>query len=283
MKALALFLLFLSSISSADDTNRESSAVPTEQRSTEYERFASRSIGHNLSANNYTLRKSQWSLGTLYAAYGLAENLSIGVSPFVFLQFGMMNLMARYAIPISSKEKIGFDVAYFKTSGGNSIDRESCTRDENSMNITCKQVAYRDRFMMEAFTIKATYSRVITDFYRFNSTLSYFYYLDERMPFSFRMDPANSDPFALNLTSLHEFKINKFIFINLEGGLWGLNYEYPYYHTGLTINLQTESVLVGAGVSTTFSPSFPREDAREFVNYDSRYSVHPEVQIQFFF
>ncbi len=244
--------------------------------------FGSRSLGHNLSTNNNTLGQRETSIGTLFVAHGITDQLSIGSSVFVLAEYEMFNAMARYAFPISDKEKIGFDVAYFKTFGGNARTSETCF--DTGSGIECSLSAtYYDGFIMEAINGKFTYTNLITNYYRFNTTLSYFYYFDDRMPFSFRMDPANNDPFTLNLTSLHEFKVNKHFFVNLEGGLWGLNYNYPYYHTGITLNLQARNVLVGAGVSTTFSPAFPRERARSFAGYDSRYSIHPEVQLQFFF
>jgi len=103
------------------------------------------------------------------------------------------------------------------------------------------------------------------------------------MPFSFRMDPANSDSYTINLTSLHEFRLHETLFINYEIGFWGFNYQYPYIHTGLSLNVQKDFWLIGIGASTTFSPSFPERRARYFVGYDSRMSIHPEIELQVFF
>lgn len=236
-----------------------------------YDEFGSKSIGHNLSSNNNTLYDREWSIGTLYAGYGVTDDLTIGTSLFVLTEYEMFNLMTRYAWDVSFTERLGIDLAYFKTFGGEVYYDEF------------EQRTYYTDFIMEAVNAKFTYSNQFNNFYRFNTTLSYFYYFDERLPFSFRMDPANNDPFTINLTSLHEFKLNQNLFINLEAGLWGLNYKYLYYHTGASINLQNEILLLGAGVSTTFSPTFPSEEAREFVRYDSRYSIHPEIQMQVFF
>lgn len=250
--------------------------------------FGSLSLGHNLSTNNRTLRKGQWSLGTLYAGYGLTDNWTVGTSTFVTLQFEMFNLMSRYKIPLSSTQTLGFDVAYFKTFGGKAYQYKYCSefqQVEESFVCTWEStspVGY-DGFLMEAISSKLTYSQQMSSRYRFNTTLSYFYYFDDRMPFSFRMDPANSDPFTVNLTSLNEIKLSEKLYLNLEGGFWGLNYEYLYYHTGISLGIQNKQGLVAIGVSTTFSPTFPKEQAKQFVSYDSRQSIHPEIQMQLFF
>lgn len=251
--------------------------------------FGSLSIGHNLSANNKTLDENQWTLGTLYTAYGINDRWSLGTSFFVLTSFKMYNIMTRYAVPISSKEKIGFDFAYFKTFGGREVLNEYCLTEvglSDDGGLICGETATfksYSGFVMEALNSKFTYSYQVNNFYRLSSTLSYFYYFDERMPFSFRMDPANSDPFSLNISTLNEFKVDDQVFVNAEAGLWGLNYEFLYYHAGLSVGVQNNQSLVSLGVSTTFSPTFPKERAKRFVGYDSRFSVHPEIQIQLFF
>lgn len=251
--------------------------------------FGSLSIGHNLSTNNRTLNEGQWTLGTLYNAYGITDNWNVGTSTFVVLQFAMLNLMTRYTIPIDDKQKIGFDFAYFKTFGGSEVKNIYCTTytENPDGSIDCLEsqdfgTTY-DGFLMEAVSGKITYSNQLRSNYRFNTTLSYFYYFDDRMPFSFRMDPANSDPFTINLTSLNEIKLSERFYLNLEGGFWGLNYEYLYYHAGVSLGIQNKEGLIAIGASTTFSPTFPVEQAKQFVGYDSRRSIHPEIQIQLFF
>ncbi len=247
--------------------------------------FGSYSIGHNLSTNSRTLNEGQWSLGSLYFGYGISDNFTVGTSLFVINSFKMANVMARYGFDISSNERLSFDFAYFKTFGGRvKTYPESCYFFEKSKETRCYQFSPQAvGFVMEAINMKATYTKKILDWYRANSTLSYFYYIEELMPFSFRMDPANPDPYTINLTSLHEFRLHETLFINYEFGFWGFNYQYPYIHTGLSINVQKDFWLLGIGASTTFSPSFPEKRARYFVGYDSRMSIHPEIELQVFF
>lgn len=228
--------------------------------------FGSRSIGHLVTTNNNVLRKGEVSVGTLYAGVGVTDKLTVGTSPFVLMAFNMYNFLARAAQDVSKNERIGFEFEYFKTFETGEGERSS-----------------RYDFQMEAWSSKITYSHRLLNWYRANLTGSFFYYIDETWPFSLRMDPANTDRYACNLTSLHEIRLSRNIFINLEGGFWGLNYTYPYYHAGATLNLQNDRFLFGIGASTTFSPSFPEEKARSFAGYDSRQSVHPELQMQAFF
>jgi hypothetical protein len=288
MNKLLVFLVTITLATSAYGQSVETEFSDIED-SSQTDDFGSLSIGHNLSTNNRTLNEGQWTLGTLYNAYGITDNWSIGTSTFVILQFQMLNLMTRYTIPIDDKRKIGFDVAYFKTYGGSEVKNVFCdsfiTNPDGSVECTntIDLGTEYDGFLMEAISGKITYSNQLLSNYRFNTTLSYFYYFDDRMPFSFRMDPANNDPFTINLTSLNEIKLSDRFYLNLEGGFWGLNYEYLYYHAGVSLGIQNKDGLMAIGASTTFSPSFPVAQARQFVGYDSRGSVHPEVQLQLFF
>ncbi len=246
--------------------------------------FESLSVGHNLSSNTRTLDENQWSLGTLYLGYGLTDQLTFGLSPFVLYQYKMNNFMLRQNFKINQRLRLGFDFAYFKTFGEEYEEITYCSYAMSIEDSICTQrKEHTAGFSMEAMNLKSTLSYLIQPFYRLNTTISYFYYINEDMPFSFRMDPANNDKYALNLTTLHEFRMSKNIFINLEAGFWGLNYQYLYYHSGLTLNFQNERLLFSLGASSTFSPSFPVERARTFVGYDSRSSIHPEIQVQTFF
>ncbi len=248
--------------------------------------FGSYSVGHNLSTNGRTLKKKQASIGTLFFAYGLTDNWTIGTSPFVYQTFGMLNLMSRVGFRLSKNHRLSFDYAYFKTIRGREVTYEDeCYFDETNQVETCYgPQTYLYGFWMEAVNFKATYSYQAAKYYRFNTTASYFYYFDDREPFSFRMDPANGDPYTINLTTLHELRLYDQLFFNFEIGVWGFNYQYPYLHTGATLNFQLENWLIGLGGSTTYSPGFPVSSTKWFRGgYDSRYSVHPEFEIQYFF
>jgi hypothetical protein len=233
-------------------------------------RFNSRSMGHLVTSNNNTLKKGEVGIGTLYAAYGISDQWTFGTSPFAYFMFDMYNFQSRWAWKLNKDEKFGFEFEYFKT-----YKKEPANYQE-----------YGDgsyNFQMEAWDTKWTYTRQILPYYRFNSTASYYYYIDDTRPFSLRMDPQNSDRYAINLTTLHEFQINRNAYFNVELGLWGMNYTYPYYHVGASLDLQNDSFLFGFGMSSTFSPSFPAEKAKWFAGYDSTASFHPELQIEAFF
>lgn len=253
------------------------------------ESFKSLSMGHLLSSNNTGLAKKQWSLGTMYAGYGITDRWTVVTSPFVLYDFEMLNFQSRYAWDLKNGGRIGFDVGYFKSlENKNSeylaycLSRVPPVPVAECIESTERALGYKN-FKMEAWSLKTTYTHLIHKTYRANVTLGYFYYADDTRPFSFRMDPANDDKYSLSLTSLHEFKISKKRFINLEAGFWGLNYQHPYYHAGLSYGYQTRRWLISLGASSTFNPDFPNEKVRKFAYYDSRFSIHPELQIQRFF
>ncbi len=250
--------------------------------------FQSRSVGHLLASNNQLLEKKQWGLGTMYAGYGVSESTTVAVSPFVLFDFNMINLQTRSVWQLTSTSRFGLDLGFYKSinpekseyhdycvANSPTVPLNNCTENIERM------IGYK-KFKMEALALKATYSQLFGS-YRSSATLAYFHYIDDERPFSFRMDPANSDKYAVSITSLHEFKVGLRRYLSFEAGFWGLNYQHPYYHTGLTYNYQTENWVFSFGASSTFNPNFPKEKVRKFVYYDSRWSLHPEIQIQRFF
>lgn len=250
--------------------------------------FGSRSIGHLVTPNNNTLSQGEVALGTLYLGVGVTDNWTIGTSPFVWANFSMMNILSRWAWDISSHDRMGVELGYFKSFGENQKPgggQQFCQ--EHPEFKQCEGQGRPEggytNFKMEAWDVKLTYTRRMLEWYRASLALTYYHYIDDERPFSLRMDPQNDDMYALNLTSLHEVRLNENWFLNLEGGVWGMNYSFPYLHTGSSIGFQQKSFLVALGASTTFSPWFPKERARQFAGYDSRASYHPELQIELFF
>jgi hypothetical protein len=282
--ALSWLILLLPLFAQTSPQTRE--AFDFNDLETGSDEFGSYSLGHNLSTNSRTLKRGQTSVGSMYIAHGLTNEFSIGVSPFVFSTFEMFNLMLRHGFQLAPDRRLSVDFAYFKTFGNNiqTLPSSDCLYNPQTGDLTCGDRVQVNGFQMEAAKIKLTFSQQVTGFYRFNTTASYFHYWDERSPFSFRMDPANSDDYALNLTTLNEFRLTENFFVNYELGLWGVNYTYPYLHTGLSLGLQSFSFLLSLGASTTYSFSFPEEALLNFpAGYTSRSSLHPEFEIQYFF
>lgn len=242
---------------------------------------SSRSMGHLLTSNNNILSKGEVGVGTLYVGVGISDHLMISSSPFI-QEFDMYNAQLRGAWKLSKDEVFGLEYDYFKTHSDSDIIDESYDWCSAQANPYWCEFGF-DNFKMEAWATKITYSKKWNSFYRTSITTAFFYYIDDSRPFSFRMDPQNDDKYALTLSSLHEFHLHDRFYVNLEAGIWGLNYAFPYIHSGMTLNFQTKRFLAGMGASATFSPHFPKERARQFMGYDSRKSVHPEIQIQAFF
>lgn len=241
------------------------------------------------------LPKNDIAVGTLFVGYGVTDQWTIGTSPFALLTYKMHNWGSRYAIDLSEDDRIIVAVEYFKTYGKENERsrqwREICESDtlygeeyyENYCRGTQYPYGFSD-FQMEAWAYKLNYSLQMASDYRLNVNGSYYYYLDDERPFSLRMDPQNDDKYAVNLTTLHEFRINQKTYFNLEAGFWGMNYTYPYFHFGTSVGFQpSKASLLSAGVSATWSPSFPSQKRKIFNNYDSRLSIHPEIQLQYYF
>jgi hypothetical protein len=284
---LFLILIQLENTAAADSENEPSLAERTtvpKNTSVARDQFGSLSLGHLVTSNNNVLKAGQVSAGSLFAGIGVTDGLMVGMSPFVAATYGMNNFIGRFATNVTSRERIGFDFQYFKTYA------QDPTEHGNPALCKTKPCQIRDEypngfdsFKMEAWDAKFTYSLLVEKYYRFSMTGSFYYYIDDERPFSLRMDPENLDPYALTITTLHEIRLSKGVFINLEGGMWGINYQYPYIHSGCSLDLQYEHFLLGMGASSTYSPSFPEDKAKMFKGYDSRLAVHPEVQIQLVF
>jgi hypothetical protein len=251
--------------------------------------FQSRSVGHLLTSNNQVLQKNHWGLGTMFAGYGITDRWTVATSPFVLFDFNMFNLQSRAVWQLNKKSRFGIDLGYYKSINPKKSEyydyclANSPTTPVDQCTEGIERIVGFKKFKMEAWAFKGTYSQLLTAKYRFSTSLSYFYYTDDERPFSFRMDPANNDKYSLALTTLHEMKVARRGYLNVEVGFWGLNYQHPYYHAGLTYNHQTENWVFAIGASSTFNPDFPRQKIRKFVYYDSRWSLHPEIQIQRFF
>lgn len=240
--------------------------------------FGSRSMGHILASNASTLNKGEFSFGTLYTGYAISDSWTIVTSPFAYLAYDLFTLVSRHGHDISPTERIGFEATHYK-----SVNPKKETRFYDGQFQEATTKTGFDTFKMEASSLKLTYSKLLFPSYRFNLTASYFYYFDEDRPFSLRMDPQNSDPFSVSITSLHEFKVANDFFISAELGSWGLNYHYPYYHVGLSLNMQRKHIYLGIGASATFNFNIPDDKLKKFAGYDSQWSIHPELQAQLFF
>lgn len=286
--AILILFTFINQAAAEDEANtnvaEQTSVTKASGSSVARDRFGSLSLGHLVTSNNNVLKAGQIEAGSLFAGVGLTNELMIGFSPFVALTYEMNNFEVRYATNVSGRERIGFDFQYFKTYGQDPSehgDPSLCRT--NPCQIRDQYPNGFSSFKMEAWDAKVTYSALVTRDYRMSVTGSFYYYIDDERPFSLRMDPENLDPYALTLTTLHEFRLSREFYINLEAGVWGLNYQYPYIHSGFSFDYQYKSLLLGLGASSTWSPSFPVEKAKIFADYDSRLAVHPEVQVQLFF
>src|SRR4051812_42991890 len=97
-----LLLILTPGPATAQDSDSMTSrtSVETGETSTS-SRFGSLSIGHLVTSNNNTLKQNQFGIGTIYAGYGVTDDLMIATSPFVLYTFGMNNGIVRWTHKLS--------------------------------------------------------------------------------------------------------------------------------------------------------------------------------------
>lgn len=224
-------------------------------------------LGHNLGTTTETPPAKTLTLGSYLAAYSPTDELLIGTSTWMMWGYNSYNLVARYGWIREDKtfDALSVQAAYLK-SGHFGPD------------------FYRQEVAMLWLTGKIE----VNPFYDLYITGNYMYFFDETIAFSLRREPFNDEKYQLTLTTLHTLKYNDNWMANLEFGILGLRAKYPQVHSGFSVAYKQPSYLVQLGFTVTSTPynlerlfststnSRPTEDY-----YDA--SVHPEVQLQWFF
>jgi hypothetical protein len=136
-----------------------------------------------------------------------------------------------------------------------------------------------------------TWARKFQPYYTFNISLNYMYFWDEGAPFSLRREPYNNDAYQLSISTLHQFFITKHLMNQLEVGVLGLNYLFPYLQLGASVVFLYDPVSIQLGFSTSWLPSWdwnnipsasPSKPTLGGENTDL-ISLHPEIQLQYWF
>lgn len=119
--------------------------------------------------------------------------------------------------------------------------------------------------------------------------MNYMYFWNEKRPFSLRREPFNNQAQQVTLTSLHQFHFSEQTTLQFELGILGINYVYPNLSAGASwvyFLKNTWSFQVGGSISKRFSgPNYPDyfDTSIAFGENYAYDSVHPEVQIQYWF
>lgn len=228
--------------------------------------YASIIYGHNLSQTIETNKKGEVSLGSYVASYGLADDIMLATSTWLFYDYNSWSLILKKRF-----ESMAIQTAYIKTY-------------EN----------VESYYNMEALVTWFVKKFQPHDLYEISLNLNYMHFFNETIPFSFRREPGNNQPYQYSLSTLHRLTWTSHWGGLLEFGLLGINYKYPQVHSGFGAYYQNEKYLVQLGASMTARPYnverfFSRDrgiqasdslDRNEENYYD--YSLHPEIQFQYF-
>ena len=238
------------------------------------------SFGHNLTATTHVLEKYQASVGGQVLAFGATEDLSIGTSTWLLLDYEMYNAYARYRITKTEDYSQSIQFGYFQT-------------DPASL-----------RYNMKAAWLNWMHGWHSASGYNFFLNFQVHYYIDEVKPFSMRRPRVWRDPTELVLSTLHEVPLANGFYLMGELGILGLARKHPILHTGSSLQWRSESWLVQMGYSMTaafYALATPsqRRDLHQtlglsngenhglgesFSNTIKRdFSIHPELVLQYFF
>lgn len=271
MDARRLFLLFLLIICSwqpaANATVETTQDPATKSGFTMSDRKKSILFGHNLTPTSYSLGRGVATLGNFAAGIGVTDRLIFATSPWMLNSYNMYSGFLRYRGDWSENRRWALQGAHFKTGH-----------------------FYPDIYQMEASSAWFVASQDITPFYTVNLSLNYMYFFDETIPFSLRREPYNDQPYQYSVSSLQEVRLPHGFGICGEMGILGLNYTYPQFHFGASMNHRSRNFLVQLGYSNTATiagiKGLYTQDQANIGRGKTKqidYSLHPEIHIQAFF
>ncbi len=220
------------------------------------------SFGHNLALSDETLKQKDFTFGTYYIGAGLTDKLTVGTSPWMILGYNLDNIIVRYRGDLFQTEFV-HQLAYFKSNEkyGNAYEQTS--------------ISY---WLGKAFK---------TDRYKVVLSLNYMYFYNEERPFSLRREPFKDEAAQFTLSTLHVFEYSEAIYLQLELGILGLNYSYPNLSAGASWFYKPSphwSFQVGGSISKRFTG--PQRTDYVIIKNTENYmgdSIHPEIQVQYWF
>lgn len=239
-------------------------------------------LGHNLAISSETPKAGTVAVGSYLLGYSPSDRLLIGTSPWMIFDYNTYNVVARYNIIRDDSDELTLDGDDSGGSGG-------------AFDALTVQAAYmksgnfaRDFYRQEIAIVWLTGKVAVNPYYDFYITGNYMYFFDETIPFSLRREPFNDEKYQLSLSTLHSLRVNDMFRVSLEFGILGLRSSYPQVHSGASFAMMKKSYLIQLGFSVTATPyNFERffessTNARPEGNYYDA-SVHPEIQLQYFF
>jgi len=235
--------------------------------------FALPTFGHNLSPTTHSLKENQVTFGSYLIGYGLTDHLLIATSPWIYSNYNMSNLALKYTNSLNDRWNYVSQTIYFKTFNG-----------------------FSNRYKMESIMTSLGVSTQISKDVEVTFNFNYMFYWDETLPFSLRRETLNDQPYQYNFTALFEFMPESDLGVLIELGALGINYKYPQVISGFSVHYKMSHFLIQLGISITGTPksyfNSTRYDynqhkiSKEFIDEESvkrDFSIHPEIQLQYFF
>lgn len=245
--------------------------------------------GHNLTITSDTLPAGHCSIGIPVTACGITDGISLGVSPWMYLDYYMWGVAARVLLDEDpDQNRFALQANYFKTYK----DREDAGN-----------IPALSHYQMEAVWLMLIRTWNISPTYRLHLNTHLNYYFDEKLPFSLRRPYLKPTPWQVNLSLLHEVNLAAGWFIYGEMGLIDILRDPIHIHGGASLGKVFGGLSVRAGFSLTgtgsalFSPTARRdyqqslrfsslsgyeaEKDAPLVRYD--YGLHPEFSVQYTF
>lgn len=275
-------------------------------------------IGHNVTPTTETVGAGVFTVGNYAVGVGLSDHLFIASSPWIWVSYNTANFHFKWNADINANSKFAVMGSYFHSYsssplvpeiGGSKVGTRPGgpppTVGGIGTHAAAGQVIYGglNRYQWESASIHLLYSYTFLPWWTSYFNLHYGYFWNDDFAYSIRMDPGNDTIRGqVDATTLSALKLGETGFlINLEAGLLGANYNYPYLQLGTSLAFMSRLWLIQAGASATMQADeaglttgwLPgRYDSRLHVSssknklYYYRYlqtAVHPEIQLQFFF
>lgn len=199
--------------------------------------------GHNLSITSYVLPRGKCAIGLDILSCGVTESLSIGSSPWMWTDYGMISLAVRKKM--SPQGFISaYQITYFDTQ--NNLETYDALTDE---------VRYRSS---GGYKMRALWNQFVKTYnpekhYKLHLNFHVNYYFDDTLPFSLRRPSFDRSPWQVNLSTLHEIHLTRDWYIIGEAGLLDLARNPLHIHGGASIGVLTPRYSIRFGFSLTGS------------------------------
>lgn len=224
-------------------------------------------LGHNLGITTELPEKGTATVGNYLIGYSPTDSCHVGTSPWMAAGYNSYSFLGRC--------KLTDETTFFNSSA---LQLAYIKSDES----------LGDYYRQDIGILWYAIENRINDVYTLFTTVNYMYFWDETYPFSLRREPGNNQPWQISISTLHQVRWTKYTGFHFEFGVLGLNYTTPLIHNGYSIYTSGDNYLIQLGVSMSASPNnFDRLYEKTNMpgttveSYD--FSIHPEVQLQYFF